>query len=145
MASSPQRVYIFYDGTFKKIYLWTPMDRYEYIWLSLKLLLEEIIAQYGIRGVKHNECIYADMSKGIFCLPQAGIISNDCLTKNLETHGYHQCRHRAVLWKHKWRPVIFSLVVDGFGVKYIARQHSYHIIESIRKYYPVDFDWTGVL
>ena len=51
----------------------------------------------------------------------------------------------AGLWKHKWRPVTFSLVVDDFGVKYIGKQHADHLKESIIKCYPVDVYWTGGL
>ena len=35
------------------------------------------------------------------------------------------------------------IVFDDFRVKYIGEQHADHFIESIRKYYPVDVDWTG--
>ena len=38
--------------------------------------------------------------------------------------------------------VTFSFVVDDFGVKYIGKQYSYHLIVSIRKCYPVDADWN---
>ena len=78
-------------------------------------------------------------------LPQAGQIANYYRTKHLAPHGYHQCRHTDVLWKHKWRPSASSLVVDYFGIKYIGKQNSDHIIESIIKYYPVNVDCTGGL
>ena len=78
----------------------------------------------------------------MYGLPQAGKIANYCLTTNPAPHGCHQFRHTAVFWKHKWLPVIFSLVVDDFGVKYIGKQHADHLIESIRKYYPVYVDST---
>ena len=44
----------------KKFYLFTPIDRYEYIQSFLKLLQEEIIAQYGLMRIEHNVYIYAD-------------------------------------------------------------------------------------
>ena len=34
------------------------MDPYEYIWMSINLLLEEIIAQYGLSKIEHNGYIY---------------------------------------------------------------------------------------
>ena len=55
------------------------------------------------------------------------------ITQN-RTHVYHQSRHMDSIWKYKWLPVIFSLVVDDFGVKYIEKKHVDHIINSIRKY-----------
>ena len=51
----------------------------------------------------------------------------------------------AGLWKHKWRPVTFSLVVDDFGVKYIGKQYVDYPIEYIRKYFSVDVDWESGL
>ena len=66
-------------------------------------------------------------------LPQSGIIAKYYLRNNLAPHVYHQCIQKTGLWNHKFRPVTFSLVVDDFGVKYIGKQHAYHLIESIRK------------
>ena len=74
----------------KKFNLRTPIDIYEYIRLSLKLIPEEIIAQYGLKGVEHNGYIYSETRKGMHRLSQAKRISNYYLKKNLETHGCHQ-------------------------------------------------------
>ena len=78
-------------------------------------------------------------------LAQYGRIENDYPKDNLAPHWYHQFRHTAGLWSHKWRLVTFLLVVDNFWVEYIGKQHADHLIESIRKDYPVDVDWTGGL
>ena len=64
----------------------------------------------------------------MYDLPQAGIIENYYLKKNLAPHGYNQCRNMANLWKQKWQPVIFSLVVDDVGLEYIGKQHADHLI-----------------
>ena len=88
---------------------------------------------------------YAEICKGVYSLPQAGKNANDFLTKNISPHGYHQCRHIPGLWKHKWRPFTFYLVVDDFRVKYVGKQHAKHLIECIKKYYPVSADCTASL
>jgi hypothetical protein len=82
----------------------------------------------------------------MYGLPQAGILANQLLTKRLlEPQGYYQCRHTPGLWRHKWRPILFSLVVDDFGVKYAGREHVDHLIASVEKHYAFSKDWEGKL
>ena len=44
-----------------------------------------------------------------------------------------------------WVPIMFSLVVDDFGVKYQGIQHAKHLKEELEKYYEVALDWKGRL
>jgi hypothetical protein len=67
------------------------------------------------------------------------------LTKHLEPQGYYQCRHTPGLWCHKWCPIIFSLVVDEFGIKYGGKQHIDHRINSIKNQNTFSKDWEGRL
>ena len=39
------------------------------------------------------------------------------------------------LWRHIWRPVTFILVADDFGIKYEGREHTDHLIHSVKKLY----------
>jgi hypothetical protein len=57
--------------------------------------------------------------------------------------GYRPCRHTPGLWKHKWQPVWFSLVIDNFGIKYIGKQHAMHLVETLKEWYKVSEDWDG--
>jgi len=36
------------------------------------------------------------------------------------------------LWKHDTRPIIFSLVVDDFGVKYVGKENAPHLLDTVR-------------
>lgn len=83
----------------------------------------------------------------MYGLPQAGILANRLLTKRLAPKGYYQCRHTPGRWKHKWRPVMFSLVVDNFGVEYVGKEHANHLCAAyaIEEYYPFTKDWEGKL
>ena len=38
---------------------------------------------------------------------------------------------------------MFCLVVDDFGVKYLGKQHSDHLVPVIKKYRNITEDWTG--
>jgi hypothetical protein len=53
--------------------------------------------------------------------------------------------HIPGIWRHKWSPVLFSLVVDDFGVKYVGKQHVDHLIASIEEHYTFSKDWAGQL
>jgi hypothetical protein len=127
----------------KNFYLGTPMERYEYMRLPIGILPDEIVEQYQLLSLVHNGHIYVEIRRGMYGLPQAGILAYKLLVKNLAHHGYAPCVHTPGLWKHRTRPVLFSLVVDDFGVKYVGKQHLQHLIASIQKYYELTVDWEG--
>ena len=49
------------------------------------------------------------------------------------------------LWTHKTRPIMFSLVVDDFGVKYAGKQHANHLFSALEEHYEATTDWEGKL
>ena len=49
------------------------------------------------------------------------------------------------LWKHTTKPIIFSLVVDDFGVKYIKKENADHLVQAVQKLNTITIDWTGYL
>ena len=81
----------------------------------------------------------------MYALPQAGILAKNQLTERLEPKGYYQCRHTPGLWCHKWRPILFSLVEDDFGIKYVRKENSDHLISAIEENYEFSTDWGGTL
>jgi hypothetical protein len=122
-------------GDIKNFYLGTPMARYEYMRLRIKLIPEEIIKAYDLRSKTHKDHVYMEIRQGMYGLPQAGILANQLLTTRLEPHGYEQCRHTPGLWRHKWQPILLSLVMDDFGIKYVGKQHADHLIKAIEQNY----------
>ena len=38
--------------------------------------------------------------------------------RNLENEGYYEAATNPSLWRHTWRPIMFRLIVDDFGVEY---------------------------
>ena len=78
----------------------------------------------------------------MYGLPQAGRLANDLLRKRLKYHGYYETTTPG-LWKHTWRPVVFTLVVDDFGVKFFGSEHAKHSKEILENYYEIEVDWTG--
>jgi hypothetical protein len=76
-------------------------------------------------------------------LPQAGILTNELLQRNLAKDGYRPTQHTHGLWKHDTRPISFLLVVDDLRVKYIGREHYEHLMECIKKNYNISSEWKG--
>jgi hypothetical protein len=87
--------------------------------------------------------VYIEIQKGMYGLPQAGILTNKLLQNNLAKDGYRPTTHTHVLWTHDTRPISCSLVVDAFGVKYVGREHAEHLMACIRKNYNISSDWNG--
>ena len=128
----------------KNYYLGTPMDDYEYMFIPIASIPDEIIAYYKLRDLVHNGRVYIKIRRGMYGLPQAGILAEQQLTCFLATYGYAPVRHTPGLWRHKWRPISFCLVVDDFGVKYIGKEHADHLIQCLRNHYQeVNIDWDG--
>jgi hypothetical protein len=78
-------------------------------------------------------------------LPQAGILANKLLRKQLAQHGYYECVNTPGLWRHATRPITFSLVVGDFGIKYAGKEHADHLIKCLKEKYKLTKDWTGNL
>ena len=125
-------------------YLMTPLKRPEYIRVRLSDMPEEIINEYKLREKANAKgFIFLSVHKGMYGLPQAGLLANELLEKRLNKHGYHQSKIVPGLWKHQTRPIQFALTVDDFGVKYIGKEHAIHLQKVLEEHYKVTTDWTG--
>ena len=47
----------------------------------------------------------------------------------LAKHGYYEVKHTLGLFIHKNGPIWFTLPVNGFGEKYIGKQHAEQFIK----------------
>jgi hypothetical protein len=125
-------------------YLMTPLKRPEYIRMKITDIPEEIILEYNLRDiVTEDGSIYIMAIRGMYGLPQAGLLANELLEKRLNEDGYFQSKLVPGLWKHEWRPIQFTLVVDDFGVKYVGEEHAHYLKRTLEKNYSVTTDWTG--
>ena len=71
----------------KNMYLATPMERHEYMRMPISLIPNNIIQQYALQTKCENGYIYMEIIRGMYGLPQAGILANQLLRKRLEPHG----------------------------------------------------------
>ena len=66
----------------KDFYLMTLMDRYEYFRMKLEFFPPDIIEEYGLRDkVDSDGNVFCEVRRGMYGLPQAGIIVQDLLIK----------------------------------------------------------------
>jgi hypothetical protein len=145
VVSTPDAKFLAID--IKNFYLGTPMDRYEYMRIPINLIPDEIIEEYNLRDIVDADgYVYIEIQRGMYGLPQAGLLANRLLQKKLAKYGYYQCRHTAGLWEHVSRPTMFGLIVDDFGVKYVGKDNADHLISALTKEYDaISTDWTGKL
>jgi hypothetical protein len=81
--------------------------------------------------VDDNGFVNVEIRRGMYGLPQAGRIAYDYLKDLLAPHGYAPCELTPGLWKHKTRPIAFSLVVDDFGVKYVNKADVDYLLSAL--------------
>ena len=70
-------------------------------------------------------------------------MAQQLLEKRLNKEGYSQSKLTPFFWTHKWRPVSFTLCVDDFGVKYVGKEHTEHLISVLESSYTISTDWKG--
>ena len=133
----------FLSADITNYYLGTPLDCPEYARIRIEDIPQEFIDEYNLMQYVHNGWVYFEITKGIYGLKQAGKLANDLLTERLSKHGYFQCATTPGLWRHKWRPVVFVLIVDDFGIENVEKEHAEHLLSALRADYTITTDWTG--
>ena len=64
----------------KNFYLNTPLGTYKYLRLKLTNLPEYVIKHYGLKDkATSDEYVYVDIRKGMYVLPQAGLLAQELL------------------------------------------------------------------
>ena len=127
----------------KDFYLNTPMECPEFMRLKLSDIPNNIIDLYKLHDIAHDGYVYVRIQKGMYGLPQAGIIAQQLLEKRLQANGYHQSKINPGFRTHAWCPICFALCVDDFGVKYVGKAHADHLIQTLKGHYEISMDWNG--
>jgi hypothetical protein len=75
----------------KDFYLNTPMDQPEYMHMNISDLPPNFVKAYNLINLATNYgTFYIKIQKGMYGLPQVGILAQNLLEKCLNQHGYHQ-------------------------------------------------------
>ena len=128
----------------KNYFIGTPMDNYEYMFLPINQIPQEIIDHYNLHNIVHKGKVYVEICRGMYGLPKAGLLAKQQHIHFLGSYGYSPVPHTPRLWRHQWRPITFCLVVDDFGVKYIGKEHADHLIQCLCNHYKeIKIDWAG--
>jgi hypothetical protein len=121
----------------------TPLEHCEYMVVMMASLPQEVIYKYGLNDLAVDVKVYIQIEKGMYGVPQAGILANELLQRRLAQDVYLPTSHTHGLCTHDAQPITFSLVVDNFGIKYVGQEHVKHLKSSIEKHYQISCDWTG--
>ena len=120
------------------------MARYEYLRLKLTNLPEDVIGKYGIQDKATSEgFVYVEIHKGMYGLPQAGLLAHEFLEQIFQKHGYKQSKVTPGFWTHAWRPISLTLVVENFGVNYVVKENAHHFVRVLKENYEISEDWNG--
>ncbi len=113
--------------------------------MKLELFPQDIIDKYNLANkADHNGNVHCEVRRGMYGLPQAGISLQELLEERLKAAGYTQSKLTPGYWKHEWRPISFTLVVDNFSIKYIGKEHVMHLIRVLKEHYEVEEDWEDM-
>jgi hypothetical protein len=129
----------------KLFYLTAKLEYFEYMRMPLELFLIWIQEQCNLKMLPYKGFMHLEMQRAVWGLPQAGILANKQLRHKLTPFGYYEHICTPGLWYHKTRPILFTLVVNNFGVKHVNKEDIEHLIASIKKTYTLTKDWTGNL
>jgi hypothetical protein len=126
----------------RDFYLSMPMKRYEYMCLKLADITEEIIEDYALREIVTDDGYeYCKIRKGMYGLPQAGLIAQELLEQLLAKVGYSQSKIIPGLWTHKTRNTCFTLVIYNFAIKFTKMEDAKHLIEALENDYKITINW----
>jgi hypothetical protein len=127
-------------------YLNTPMPNPKYMGLHLDIIPDKIIIHYNLCNiVTPDGWVYIKIQKGMYGLPQAGILTNQLIEQCLATKGYYKCQHTSGLWCHVWQNITFCLEVDDFGIKVTNMHNMDHLVNGLKEHNTIAVSLTGSL
>ena len=131
VLSTPGAKYAVFD--ISNFYLGTKLPRPEFMRLPLDIFPQEIIDKYNLEEIAEEGWVYCRIDGGMYGLPQAGKIAHDTLVDRLWTAGYYPVQFTEGLWRHVWRPISFTLIVDDFGIKFVGKEHAIHLLNILQQ------------
>ena len=133
----------FMTADISDFYLNTPLPRKEYMRIPVKDIPQCVIDQYNLAPLVHNGHVMTEIRKGMYGLPQAGLLAHDLLKDRLALDGYMPANHTPGFFSHGTLPISFTLCVDDFGIKYVGTDAAQHLIATLKKYYKITTNWNG--
>ena len=113
--------------------------------MSLKDIPDKIIGQYNLGKMVSDNWVYMQIETSMSGLKQAGKIANNKLKSHMILHGYTPVPRTLELRRYVTRSIIFTLVVDNFGIRYSSAHDANHLINTLKELYEITTDWSGQL
>ena len=133
----------FCSADLKDFFLASPMERPEYAKVHIKYIPQDIIDQYNLMELVHNNYVYIKIKRGMYGLKQAALLAYHHLLTFLKPAGYIPIANSIGMWKHRTRKTIFCLCIDDFGIKYMNDEDLTHLLTILRANYGVTVDKEG--
>ena len=93
---------------------------------------DNVIEHYNLKATATPDGhVYVQCKRGMYGLPQSGLLAQELLEKRLNKEGYYQSKYTPGFWTHNTRSISFTLCVDDFGVKYVKEEDKKHLIDCL--------------
>jgi hypothetical protein len=127
-------------------YLFTVLDKPEYMRMPITYIPHDLRLELGMGDLPDDASVLWEINKGLYGMPQAGLLAKTELNKLLATHGYHECVFTQGLYRHATRPISFTVWVDDFLIKFkrgANKDDINHLLDVLRLKYKFKIDWHG--
>ncbi len=99
--------------------------------MSQCVIPKDIKTRYRLYGMENSGFVYFEIRRCMYGLPQAERFSQIRLIQHLAHHGYNQWPNTQCLFRHRTRDIMFSLVIDDFGVRYGSQSNIDHLEKTL--------------
>ena len=143
VVSTPDARFMTIDIT--DFYLGTPLTKKQYMRVHRRMIPYDTQTHFNITDARYwyKDHILVEISKGMYGLTEAGILAQERLYEHLGKYGFYLTKNTPGLLRHETRDIIFSLVVDDFGICYTNKADVEFLIEILQKLYKITIDWSG--
>ncbi len=119
------------------------LKQLEYIHMNLSNIPNKVVDHYELKtkASPNGSVFVVIIKKGMYRLPHTEIITQKLIEEWLTKHGSTQSDKTPGFWKHDWRPISFSLIVDNLWVKYMGKEYVDHLINFFEEFYVVNKDY----
>ncbi|KAL7485958.1 hypothetical protein ACHAW6_011552 [Cyclotella cf. meneghiniana] len=121
-----------------KFYIMNPLKLLKYIHTKLSDLPDKAINECNLHATAScNGMMFVKVIRGMYGLPEAGLLAQELLKKCLNKHGYFQRKLIPSLWKHEIQFIQFELTFDDFGIKYVNKEYTNHLKSVLKQHYKI--------
>ena len=89
--------------------------------------------------------MHMEVYSSIYRLLQAGQLAHNHLVVHLAPYNYALVKHTLGLWIYKSNGIVFTLVVNDFGIKYSSETQLQYLIDVLKSKYTITTNISGSL